>query len=118
MHTFNKLLFVSFSFVLLVSSLYSIVPTPTGQRMIEESNKIYSGNKYNLPQDQYNRLQRYDQNQAYPYYYSYPGYYYSYPGYYGYNYSYGYPNYGYPYYGSSFPDSDEADALYWYIQNR
>lgn len=114
-----------------LSSLYSIVPTETGQRMIEESNKMYSGNKYNLPQDQYNRLQqqaKYNQSnypiyyQNYRYYKSYPYSYYNSPDYYNsYPYEYDYGYYGAippPAYYEAFPDKARADALYEYLRNR
>lgn len=119
--------------------LLSIVPSPAGQKMIEESNKIYSGNKYNIPTDQYRQMQNqspyYNQNyyyQNYPYYQNTP-YPYNNSYYYGpapiYNNPYGYGNnpygYGYGYYGApqpysydAFPDSTRADALYQYIQSR
>ncbi|QLH35410.1 MAG: hypothetical protein HWD61_04000 [Parachlamydiaceae bacterium] len=119
-----KLSFLLF-IVFLSGSIYSI--TPTGQQMIEESNKIYSGNKYNIPPDQYRQLQQLQNSDQVFYNYGYPySYGYSYPNYY-----YNYPNYGYPYgnvyyydpqlpyyYGNTFPDKARSDALYWYLQNR
>lgn len=98
------------------STLSAVYTTPDGQKMIEESNKIYSGNKYNIPPQDYSNLKQarsYTQGNTI-YYNSYP-YYYNTPV---------YPYYGY--YGSppppsssqAFPDDAEADALYRYLQSR
>lgn len=124
---------VVLSLLFIASPLGAVVPTPTGQKMIEESNKIYSGNKYNMTPEKYNQWRNYNSEWGqyyYPNYYSYPGSYYNYSNYYynpygsyynnpygNYYNPYGYDNY-YNYSGSSFPDADRADALYRYIQSR
>lgn len=121
------LLSVFISCFFMSAPLWAIVPTPTGQKMIEESNKIYSGNKYNMTPEKYNQWRNYNSEWGqyyYPNYYSYPGYYNNYSNYYynpygSYYPAYGYENYYNPYNsGSSFPDADRADALYRYIQSR
>lgn len=121
---------VFFTFTL-ISTTYAQVPTAYGQKMREESNKIYSGNKYNIPPQQYNQIQNpYTSSYNFPYNSYYSNSYYNrynyYPSY-GYGYGYASPyNFGYGYYGSpppptynqAFPDSARADDLYQYIRSR
>jgi hypothetical protein len=124
MRIVSSLYFLLIFLFVYTSPLHAIYTTPTGQEMIERSNKMYSGNKYNLPQNQYNQLNKQIYNgygggyYNYPYYYNYNPYS-SYTPYDNYGYNYGYGG-GIPPYPSdqTFPDAARADALYQYIQGR
>lgn len=130
MYAFYKCFFTFLVLILMAVSfrpLYSIYTTPTGQRMIEQSNRMYSGNKYNLTQDQIRQARQGFYNpgyyQGYPAYYqnyyygTSPNYYFNPPVYSPYLYGYGYYDATAAYY-DAFPDKTRADALYSYLQSR
>lgn len=127
MYKYFSLFIILIVATLYLSPLYSIVLTPDAQRNMEASNRIYSGNIYNIPSDEYNRLLKHSHFKKhgfnrYPYSYYYPTYSYSYPTYIN-----PYASYAYdpwfnspppPTYYEAFPDDARADALYRYLQSR
>ena len=120
------------------TTLNAVVPTQTGQEMIDNSNRLYSGNVNNNPNPQLSNPDRvysnpnqgvsrtYDlgaPNQTYYNYYPEANPYYTRQGYTAPPPA---PIYGYGYYGSlppptpnqAFPDKAQADALYNHIRSR